>query len=324
MIERLSSLSMKAPLGACYIAPGSPLPWFKVVSGNGTVDVPTSVVSPEYFGIYGIPVRGRNFSVQEADAGAPVVIVSETAARWLWPHGNALGQSLKLKDTWVFRGRTLHSGIVIGIAGDSVFSLFNAAGAAHGPTRATLYFPMSLKAKDHVSLLARMNGNPESARRALEQAAEAVAPGEARVASTQEVLDRYLFPFRALASISGFLGALALLLTVSGVFGVSSFVAAQRRKEFGIRIALGAGSGRIMGLALRQSLRLAAAGAALGVLAALALARAIAHYLVQIDLFDLGGYAAGVAVVIIAALAAAWVPARRAVKVDPVVALRYE
>jgi ABC-type antimicrobial peptide transport system permease subunit len=78
-----------------------------------------------------------------------------------------------------------------------------------------------------------------------------------------------------------------------------------------------------MGLALRQSLRLAAAGAAMGVLAALAVARVIAHSLMQtIDVFDLGGYAAGVLVVIAAALAAAWVPARRAVRVDPIVTLR--
>jgi ABC-type antimicrobial peptide transport system permease subunit len=210
---------------------------------------------------------------------------------------------------------------VIGIARDSIYSLFDPNGA-NGPTRALLYFPTGLKTKDRVSLVVRMNGNPESARRAVEQAVEAVAPGEGTVSSTQELLDRYFFPFRALAAISGFLGALALLLTVSGVFGVSSYAMTQRRKEFGIRIALGAGEVRVMGLALRQSLRLAAAGAGMGALAALAVARVIAHSLVQIDLFDTGGYAAGVVVVIAAALAAAWVPARRAVRVDPAVTLR--
>jgi ABC-type antimicrobial peptide transport system permease subunit len=109
---------------------------------------------------------------------------------------------------------------------------------------------------------------------------------------------------------------------VSGVFGVSSYAVTQRRKEFGIRIALGAGEAGIMGLALRQSLRLAAAGAALGTLAALAVARVIAHTLTQMDLFDTAGYAGGVLVVMAAAVAAAWIPARRAVKVDPMVALR--
>jgi ABC-type antimicrobial peptide transport system permease subunit len=125
-----------------------------------------------------------------------------------------------------------------------------------------------------------------------------------------------------MASISGCLGVLALLLTVSGVFGVSLYAVTQRRKEFGIRIALGAGAARVTGLALRQSLRLAALGAALGVLAALAVARVIAHNMTQMDLFDTAGYAGGVLVVMAAAVAAAWVPARRAVKVDPMVALR--
>ena len=322
VMERLLSLSRTAPLGACFLPPGSPSPWSKVVSGNGTIDVPLNLVSPEYFGIYGVTIRGRNFSTAEADAGAPAVIVSETAARRLWPRGDALGHTLNLKDSWVFQsGRTIHSAIVIGIARDSIYSLFDPNGV-DGPTRALLYFPTGLKTKDRVSLVVRMNGNPESARRAVEQAVEAVAPGEGTVSSTQELLDRYSFPFRALAAISGFLGALALLLTVSGVFGVSSYAMTQRRKEFGIRIALGAGEVRVMGLALRQSLRLAAAGAAMGALAALAVARVIAHSLVQIDLFDMGGYAAGVVVVIAAALAAAWVPARRAVRVDPAVTLR--
>ena len=322
-MELLLSLSRTASLGVCSIPPGSASPWAKVVSGNGTIDVPLSLVSPEYFGIYGIAVRGRNFSTQEADAGAPVVIVSETAARRLWPHGDALGRTLNLKGSWVFQsGRTIHSAIVIGIARDSIYSLFDPNGA-NGPTRALLYFPTGLKTKDYASLVVRMKGNPESARRTIEQAVEEVAPNEGTVSSTKERLDRYFYPFRALAAIAGFLGALALLLTVSGVFGVSSYAMTQRRKEFGIRIALGAGEARVMGLALRQSLRLAAAGAAMGVLAALAVARVIAHSLMQtIDVFDLGGYAAGVLVVIAAALAAAWVPARRAVRVDPIVTLR--
>jgi macrolide transport system ATP-binding/permease protein len=152
--------------------------------------------------------------------------------------------------------------------------------------------------------------------------AEGVGPDAASVSSLQESLDRYFYPFRAMASIAAFLGALALLLTVSGVFGVSSYMVTQRRKEFGIRIALGAGTVRVTGMVLRQSLLLSAAGAAVGALAALAVARMIAHALTQIGLFDPVGYAAGVLVVIAAALAAAWVPARRAVKVDPAVTLR--
>ena len=323
VMERLLSLSRTASLGVCRVPPGSPSPWVQVVSGNGTIDVPFNQVSPEYFDVYGITIRGRNFSTAEVEAGAPVVIVSETAARRLWPRGDALGQTLNLKDSVRFypdRAENNHS-LVIGIARDSAYNLFT-SNADRSPTRALLYFPRGMKTKGMFSMVVRMNGNPESARRAVEQAVEAVAPDEGSISSTQELLDRYFFPLRALAAISGFLGALALLLTVSGVFGVSSYAMTQRRKEFGIRIALGADELRVMGLALRQSLRLAAAGAALGVLAALAVARVISHSLGVIDLFDLGGYAGGVLLVIAAAVAAAWVPARRAVRIDPAVTLR--
>ena len=99
VMERLLSLSRTASLGVCRVPPGSPSPWARVVSGNGTIDVPFNQVSPEYFGVYGIAIRGRNFSTAEAEAGAPVVIVSETAARRLWPRGDALGQTLNLKDS---------------------------------------------------------------------------------------------------------------------------------------------------------------------------------------------------------------------------------
>ena len=326
VVERLLSLSRTAALGVCYGGmEGQNLG--RVASENGDLLTPLSRVSPESFDVYGIAVRGRNFSTAEAEAEAPLAIVSETAARLLWPHGNALGQTLNLKDDWTFYlgqipAKPIHSVLVIGVAQDSIYNLFGSFNG-RAPTRARVYFPMGLKIKSAFpTVVVRMRGAPESARRAVEQAVEAVAPDQATISSEQDILDRHFYPMRALASISGCLGVLALLLTVSGVFGVSSYAVTQRRKEFGIRIALGAGEAGIMGLALRQSLRLAAAGAALGTLAALAVARVMAHNMTQMDLFDSAGYAGGVLVVMAAAVVAAWVPARRAVKVDPMVALR--
>jgi ABC-type antimicrobial peptide transport system permease subunit len=109
---------------------------------------------------------------------------------------------------------------------------------------------------------------------------------------------------------------------VSGIFGVSSYVVAQRRKEIGVRIALGAASSRIAAMVLRQSLKLAVVGAVFGSAAALAVAQLMAHSILSIDVFDAAAYGGGIAVVIAAAIAAAYVPARRAVKVDPAVTLR--
>jgi predicted permease len=328
VMDRLLSLSGTAALGVCSGWHGAFPLTGRVASGNGDFLVRLNRVSPEYFDVDGIAVRGRTFSTAEAEAEAPLVIVSETAARLLWPHGNALGQTLDLKDDRAFDlwenvpAKPFHSALVIGVARDSLPDL-GASLTAGAPTRALVYFPMGLKTKTFFpTVVVRMRGAPESARRAVEQAVESLAPDQAWIASEQEQLDRFFYPFRALASISGCLGVLALLLTVSGVFGVSSYAVTQRRKEFGIRIALGAGAARVTGLALRQSLRLAALGAALGVLAALAVARVIAHNMTQMDLFDTAGYAGGVLVVMAAAVAAAWVPARRAVRADPAVTLR--
>jgi ABC-type antimicrobial peptide transport system permease subunit len=164
-----------------------------------------------------------------------------------------------------------------------------------------------------------MKGNPDAARLLLQKTIEETTPGEMhyQIFSIQEELDRLLYPYRALAVIAVFLGTLAFLLTMSGVFGMLSYVVTQRRKEFGIRIALGSGKARVTGMVLRQSLRLAAAGSVLGALVALAVARVLARAIQRFDFFDAGGYAAGVLLVIAAALAASWIPVRRAVNLDP-------
>jgi len=211
-----------------------------------------------------------------------VAIVSETAARLLWPRGDALGQMLTLEGRPAIRPRgEAHSiAVVIGIAQDSVYTLF-ASNSDRPPTRALCIFPAGLHSKlPFATMVVRMHGAPESARRAVEQAVEAVAPDQASIASEQDVLDRNFYPMRALASISGCLAVLALLLTVSGVFGVSSYGDAAEEGVWNSNRARG-GRGGIMGLAFAASLRLAAAGAALGVLAALAVARVIAHTLTQ-------------------------------------------
>jgi ABC-type antimicrobial peptide transport system permease subunit len=163
----------------------------------------------------------------------------------------------------------------------------------------------------------------EPARRVIESAVDAVVPGAAdQILSQEDVLASRLAPFRALFAIMGFLGGLALLMTLSGIYGVLSYLVGQRRKEFGIRIALGAEGKDVARMVFRQSLKLAGCGAALGALAAGGLARLIAHNMGAINVFDWGGYAGGVLVVIAAALAASWVPARRAVRIDPAVTLR--
>jgi hypothetical protein len=281
-------------------------------------------VSPEYFDIFRIPVvRGRNFSEAEAKAEADVAVISETAARRLWPDEDAVGRTVVLPKRNVPAGTTpdQRSALVIGVARDAIQDWDNQG----RPKRAYLYFPTHAGSKRNVSLLVSMKGRigTEPARRIIESAVDAVAPGAAdQILSQEEMLASRLAPFRALFAITGFLGGLALLMTLSGIYGVLSYLVGQRRREFGIRIALGAEGKDVARMVLWQSLKLAAYGAALGALAAGGLARLIAHNMGPINVFDWGGYAGGALVVIAAALAASWVPARRAVRTDPAITLR--
>ena len=338
MLERLTSLPEKEPVGVCRFAPGqkwSPRwkqPKFK--SGTRIAGIPFNRVSPEYFNILRVPIRGRNFSTEEAETEAPVAIVSEAAAQRLWFRGDALGQLLDLSE----QGESKPLGEppfrfvrVVGVVRDSRFLLDT--DGPDGRAQGVVYFPAGLRTQSYSMIIVRMTGDPNSGRRTLEKALnEVVRLPNGALNPVQTSLDRYLYPYRALLAIAGFLGALALALTVSGIFGVCSYTVAQRRKEFGIRMALGAGQARVTGMVLWQSLRLVAVGAGLGTVAALALARVTAHYgwyragitfsMTQLDVFDPAGYIAGALVVIAAAIASAWVPAKRAVSVEPVQTLR--
>jgi predicted permease len=283
------------------------------------------MVSPEYFGILRIPlVRGRNFSDAEAKAEAAVAVVSETAARRLWPGEDAVGRTVMVPKRGLAPGEAPGpwSAVVIGVARDAILGWDNQG----QPQRDFLFFPTHAGSKAfNVSLLVGMKGmiGIEPARRVIESAVDAVSPGATDwILSQEEALAQRLAPFRALIAITGFLGGLALLMTLSGIYGVLSYLVGQRRREFGIRIALGAEGKDVGRMVFRQSLKLAACGAALGALLAWGLARVIAHEIQPIDALDWRGYAGGIVVVIAAALAASWVPARRAVRVDPAVTLR--
>jgi ABC-type antimicrobial peptide transport system permease subunit len=131
-----------------------------------------------------------------------------------------------------------------------------------------------------------------------------------------------LYPFRAASLIGLAVGGLALLLTVSGVYGTVSYLVTQRTREIGVRVALGATAGGVTALILNQSLRMAATGVGLGVALAVGLSRLLASRIVFMRVFDAPAFAAGVLLVVAAALAAGYIPSRRAARVDPIQTLR--
>jgi ABC-type antimicrobial peptide transport system permease subunit len=171
----------------------------------------------------------------------------------------------------------------------------------------------------------RVRGDAETARRTLDLDVERAVPGSLdQLHKLDDFIAAQAFPMRVAYWVSSAVGAIALLLTLSGIYGVLSYLVAQRTKEIGIRMSLGASRLAVVGLVLGQSARLAFIGLAIGSVFALAMTRVIASELQSILTFDLAAFSVGPALVIAASLVAAFLPARRAAKVDPVVALRQD
>jgi len=171
-----------------------------------------------------------------------------------------------------------------------------------------------------------VRGNEVLARQRLDdeiEAASATSPVE-DIHTLNEYLAIQRYPFQAFSWVSTAIGAIALLLTIAGIYGVLSYLVEQRTREIGVRMALGAGVSGVVSLVLRQTAVFASSGAVIGATLALGVSRLFEQTLWIVDMYDVLGYAGGVVVVFAAALAASLAPARRAARVDPMEALRAE
>ena len=273
-----------------------------------------NIVTPEYFELLGIPIqRGRKFSAEEARAKASVVIVSQATGRLFWPGEDPLGKTIDAPQ--------LHlSGTVIGIAKDVVSgNLFD------GVDRSMVYFPAQIGSADARTLLVRGKVDSDRTRQLVEKSLSDVFPDRASLAlAADDSLVLQVYPFKAAMGIAFGLGAVALLLTVSGMYGVMSYSVGQRTREIGIRMALGASPGNVVRLVLGQSGRLAIVGLALGLAGSLALAKLLSIAFFMLRPFDLGAYAVGLGAVALAALTASYFPSRRAARINPMDTLRGE
>jgi predicted permease len=303
-----------------------------LLGGNGMPVIPSgrreavyvryNRVSAGYFSVFRIPVvRGRGFTDAESESEAAVAVVSEAAARWLWPGREAIGESIAIAPPP--GAAAAYSGLpkfasarVIGVVGN-VFSLSSRT----DQVGSGVYFPV--RPGTMGSVVVRMTADGGDARRRLDAALDAIAPSAANVEiAMDDAVALMVYPFRVTSWVAGFLAGVALLLTVTGIYGVMSYLVSQRTKEIGIRVALGANGWEIVRMVVRQSGRLAALGATIGAGLALAVAPVFAHQIEAIQPYDWVPYAATVSVVAAAALAASYGPARRAVGVDPLRTLR--
>jgi predicted lysophospholipase L1 biosynthesis ABC-type transport system permease subunit len=251
-------------------------------------------VEPDYFGTLRIPIRrGRAFTAQDKEA----VIVNETMARRLWPAGDALGRHV---------GRFP----VVGVAADV---------RIHDATKEGLleiYFPAALDPQPSMTLAVRADRTlaPTLSR----------AFASPRVADMLQVTSARLIHKRLTANLIAAFAGLALALAIVGIYGVLSFTVARRTHEIGVRMALGAGRTSVVRMVAREAAVLAGLGIALGLAGALALSRVLIGLIYGSAGIDPLVYAEVSAALFATALVAAYIPARRAAAVDPVVALRQE
>jgi predicted permease len=286
-----------------------------------SVRIPQKLVSPGYFDLYGIGlVSGRQFTEAEASGGAAVVILSEQAAATLWPDQNAVGRLIRLApDSRESDAYTPPFSVVevIGVA-RTVFTSWDEA------MRATIYAPMSV-AGTNLNMLVKTRGNVSAAMRQIDADLSAAAPGVAeQIITARDLVEARVYPFQAMSWAAGIIGGVALALTISGIYSVLAYAVARRTKEIGIRMALGESAAGVVGMILKQSMRLCVIGLGIGLTLAVALSKALASTLVMMDTFDVVAFSAGLVIVTAACLVAAFYPARRAARVEPMVALRIE
>jgi predicted permease len=276
--------------------------------------VDRSGAGPGYFETMQIPIlRGREFTEQDTSSSPFVVIVNQTLASLFWPGQNPVGQKVRFpKDEKYWE--------VVGVARDGKYRTLGES------PRPFVYRPVQQQANPDLTLLARVSGDPRPVFAALRDAARQI-DSKVPVMQLQSLEERMsislLLP-RAGASLFGMLGLLGVTLASVGLYGVIAYTASQRTHEIGIRMALGAKPREILQLILRQGLLLALAGVAAGLAAALAMTRVLAIMLYGISATDVTTFAGVSLFLLLVVLLASYLPARRAMRIDPMVALRYE
>jgi predicted permease len=297
---------------------------------SSRVAVGMMTVSPGYFDLLDIDlVSGRSFTQAERTAEAGVVVVSETISRRLWPNRNAVGQVLRLQASQSespsepqVPSRTFTVVGVVREVGEGVLlpDTFTFRG---------VYLPAGPE-NPGTALILRVRGEPEQTRQALLDRLTSIDPGLGRITTMRAMAGMQTSILRIAFQVTVVLGGLALVLTVSGLFSVLSYMVEQRAKEIGVRMALGATIRGVAGLVLSQSLRPVGiglvAGAGLAVAAAIGLmATPVASEIGNtVRVFDPIAYALSVLVVVTACVLAASVPALRAARLDPIATLRQD
>jgi putative ABC transport system permease protein len=308
---RNAATSAALPLSAIRITPVLP---------EGQPDVPLpqrpfvdiEAISPQWFQTMRVPLRGgREFTAADNLQAPKVVIANETFVRRFWPNQNPVGKHIVV-------GRGPVPDEVVGVAADIKNQ------GLDQDTQAQLYLPFAQLPWGNMNLLVRTAVAPQSITSAVRTQIAMVDPGQpiTKIQTVEEIMDSSRAQPRFTMLLLGVFSVTALALAVIGIYGVLSYSAAQRRQEFGIRLALGAEHADILRLVVRHGLLLAIAGIAIGLMAALLLTRLMASMLYKVGTLDLTTFLLTPLVFLGIALLASYLPAHRATKVQPAEALK--
>jgi predicted permease len=284
---------------------------------TSTTELPLAVpneISPNYFRTMEISLRGRDFTERDDKEESRVAVINETFARRMFPGQEAIGRRFN------FDGPDKPYWEVIGVAADGKY---NSLGEDPKPA---FYRPLLRDYNTNATLVARTMGDSTAALAALRSQLQGMDPALPlyNVHTLSDHMNVPLFPFRMAATVLGSFGALAIILAAIGIYGVMSYVVASRTREIGVRIALGAAKRDVLILIVKQGMTLATIGLGIGLLIGFGVAQLLARLLFGVSPADPITFV-GVSLLLgLVAMAACYVPARRAMKVDPLVALRYE
>jgi len=288
------------------------IPGVEFPENQSSMPIYLNAVGPNYFQTVGTRLlQGRDFNSADGPDSARVVIISQTMARRFWPGGDALGKSISIdkRDTQI-----------IGIAEDAKITWMRELPQPY------MYLPFAQTYYDWGALIVETAGDPDTVTPLLRWEIHSDSPGLviSHVDTPRTLVQLSTFDLLMESRLIGALGLMGIFLASIGLYGVVAFIVSRRTHEIGIRLALGARLWQVKELILFQGLRLAWAGVLAGVLAALAVCRLMASFLYGVKAYDPVSFGAGAAIVMCVALVACYIPARRATRVDPIVALRYE
>ncbi len=275
------------------------------------------VVTPGYFHVFGIPLREGTSLPETAPANhPPMVIINETLARVAWPNGNPLGKRVKLASYW----QEASWYTIAGVVGDTRHASLDTS------PRPQVYVHHASDAKEQMAIVLRVSGNPALLTAPARSVVHAIDPNQpvARVRTMDEIMTTAIATRRFHMFLVGIFAALAVTLSVVGLYAVISFSVAERIHEMGLRLALGAQPANLLTLVLREGLTLVATGAAVGIGVALVLTRFLETLLFGVHARDLPTFVMAPSLLFAAGILGCLAPARRAMRTDPAIALRSE